>query len=225
VSTYGLTVALDAVAVDAGLVDGDGRLVSGLPGPAASEPVSAARGALLGAARLSAPGRAAHLEFGVSGSEVAGELANLVRGLVGRATVTAEDPPRVVLKSGKAIGELLLLVGADAAAGEWEEQRNRRRLRNEATRLANADAANLRRTAEAASGQVELVQKVVERHGWGRLDEPLRVVALARLANPSASLAELAELCDPPISKSAVHRRLARLAELADEADRRDDGV
>lgn len=225
VSTYGLTVALDAVAVDAGLVDGDGRLVSGLPGPAASEPVSAARGALLGAARLSAPGRAAHLEFGVSGSEVAGELADLVRGLVGRATVTAEDPPRVVLKSGKAIGELLALVGADAAAGEWEEQRNRRRLRNEATRLANADAANLRRTAEAASGQVELVQKVVERHGWGRLEEPLRVVALARLANPSASLAELAELCDPPISKSAVHRRLARLAELADEVDRRDDGV
>ena len=225
VSTYGLTVALDAVAVDAGLVDGDGRLVSGLPGPATREPVAAARGALLSAARLSAPGRAAHQEFGVSGSDVAVELADLVRGLVGRATATAEDPPRVVVKSGKAIGELLGLTGAHDAAEEWEEQRNRRRLRNEATRLANADAANLRRTAEAAAGQVELVQTVVDRHGWRRLDEPLRVVALVRLANPSASLAELAELCDPPISKSAVYRRLARLAELADDVDRPDDGA
>lgn len=221
VSTYGLTVALDAVAADVELVDGDGRLVMGLPGPVSREPVAGVRGALLAAARLSSPGRPPHLEFGVTGPEVAGELAALLLDLVGRGTATAEDPPRVVIKSGGAIGDLLELAGATEAAGEWEEQRRRRQLRNQATRLANADAANLRRSAEASSDQVAVVQDVVDRLGWSQLEEPLREVALVRLANPSASLAELAELCD--ISKSAVHRRLAKLAELHRVLDHPDE--
>lgn len=221
VSTYGLTVALDAVARDAELVDRDGRLVMGLPGPVLREPAAGIRGALLAAARLSSPGRAPHLEFGVTGDEVASELASLLVDLVGRGTATSEDPPRVVIKSGGAIGELLELAGAGEAAGEWEEHRRRRQLRNQATRLANADAANLRRSTESSSDQVALVQEVVDRVGWSQLDEPLRAVALVRLANPSASLAELAELCD--ISKSAVHRRLARIADLRRTLDHPDE--
>lgn len=217
VSTYGLTVALDAVAADVGLVDAAGRLVTGLPEPVERDPVAGARGAFLAAARLSSPGRSPHLEFGVTGREVAEALAALLTNLVGRGTVTSEDPPRVVVKSGHVIGELLALVGAVEAASEWEEQRGRRRLRNEATRLANADAANLRRSAEAAAEQVARVQDVVDRFGWSRLEEPLRDVALVRLANPSASLAELAELCS--LSKSAVHRRLVKIGELGEQLE------
>ena len=48
------------------------------------------------------------------------------------------------------------------------------------------------------------------------LPEELRAVGLARLVNPSASLAELASLTDPPLAKSTVHRRLARLRSLLD---------
>ncbi|WP_432214637.1 helix-turn-helix domain-containing protein [Salmonella enterica] len=48
------------------------------------------------------------------------------------------------------------------------------------------------------------------------MGEELRSLALARLVNPTASLAELGELCDPPVGKSAVHRRLRRLEQLAD---------
>jgi DNA-binding protein WhiA len=91
----------------------------------------------------------------------------------------------------------------------------RHEVRSAATRLANADAANVRRTIDAASAQVADVERVIERLGWDALDEDLRGVALARLANPMASLAELGELCDPPLSKSAIHRRLQRLRTLA----------
>jgi cell division protein WhiA len=92
-------------------------------------------------------------------------------------------------------------------------------VRSQATRLANADAANVRRTVEAASGQVAVVERVVAKLGWDELEEDLRGVALARLVSPDASLAELGQLTDPPLSKSAVHRRLRRLESLAEELD------
>jgi cell division protein WhiA len=120
-----------------------------------------------------------------------------------------------VVKSGATIGELLTTMGATGAFLAWDERRLRRQLRSDATRLANADAANLRRTIDAAAMQVRAVETVVAELGWEALDEPLRAVALARLANPEASLSELGELVDPPVAKSVVHRRLRRLEELA----------
>jgi cell division protein WhiA len=131
-------------------------------------------------------------------------------------SATGGTRPRVVVKSGATIGELLTTMGATGAFLAWDERRLRRQLRSDATRLANADAANLRRTIEAAATQVRTVETVVAQVGWERLEEPLRAVALARLANPEASLSELGELIDPPVAKSVVHRRLKRLEDLAD---------
>jgi cell division protein WhiA len=216
-STYGVRIpGAEAIARDLGILDGAGRPLAGPPprleGPAL---VAYLRGAVLAAGSLSAPGRPPHLEIAVRSRGYAEGLATLVREVVaGTATATGDARPRVVLKSGATIGELLLAVGAPDAWAAWEERRTRRRLRNDANRLANADAANLRRTIEAAATQVRVVERVVGERGWDVLDDELRAVALARLANPAASLTELGELVDPPIGKSAVHRRLRRLQQL-----------
>jgi cell division protein WhiA len=219
-STYGVRIASDArhVAQDLGVIDAGGRPVDGLPAALRGRHATAfVRGALLGAGSIAAPGRAAHLEIAVSTPGLAVALAEVITSLVdGSATATREPQrPRVVVKSGATIGELLALVGATAAFLRFDERRLRRELRNDANRLANADAANLQRTIEAAAAQVAAVEAAVAEVGWEALEDDLRVVALARLANPEASLTELGELVDPPIGKSAVHRRLRRLAELA----------
>ena len=148
--------------------------------------------------------------------EVATEFATLLERVVGApGTVSTTGRARVVLKSGERIAALLAAVGATRAYLEVEERRLRRQLRGEANRLANADRANLRRTIEASAAQVRSVESAIEWHGWEGLDEPLREVALVRLANPEASLAELGSLLDPPVGKSSIHRRLARLEALA----------
>jgi cell division protein WhiA len=218
-STYAVRVQEGAARVgrDLGLLDEEGRpagpLPTGLRGPRA---VAYLRGAFLAAGSLSAPGRAPHLEIGVRSAELAEALADLARDLVaGTVTATGDARPRVVVKSGATIGELLTTLGATGAFLAWDDRRLRRQLRSDATRLANADAANLRRTIEAAAVQVATVEAVVAEHGWENLAEPLRAVALARLANPEASLSELGELIDPPVAKSVVHRRLKRLEDLA----------
>jgi cell division protein WhiA len=221
-STYGVRIeAARRVALDLWVLDDAGRPVVDPP-PALDDDgrVAYLRGAVLAAGSLSAPGRPPHLEIAVRSRSYAEALATLVRSTVGgTVTATGDDRPRVVCKSGATIGDLLVVVGATEAWTTWEDRRTRRRLRNDANRLANADAANLRRTIEAASAQVRAVERVVGDLGWEALDDDLRAVALARLANPAASLAELGELVDPPIGKSAVHRRLRRLEQLDPETD------
>ena len=209
------------VAQDLGVLDADGRLQRGLGvAPEGAAAVAVLRGALLGGGSLSRPGRAAHLEIGVTEPEVAAGLAALLADVLGApGAVSTSGRPRVVVKSGERIAELLATLGATRAYLEVEERRLRRQLRGEANRLANADRANLRRTIEASATQVRNVERAIEVHGWEGLDEPLREVALVRLANPEAALAELGSLLDPPVGKSAIHRRLARLEELGREGD------
>jgi DNA-binding protein WhiA len=216
-STYGVRIATGArrVATELGVLDATGRLVDGLPDDLGGGAALAyLRGAVLAAGSVSSPGRDPHLEVLVGSERVAEELAALLRDTIGGTVGTAVRPrPRVVMKSGQRIGDLLAAIGASGAFLAWDDRRLRRQLRGDANRLANADAANLRRTIDAAAAQVEAVERVVASLGWDRLDDDLRAIALARLANPAATLAELGELLG--VGKSAVHRRLRRFAELA----------
>lgn len=216
---YAVVVApADEAATDLGLLVGD-RPATGLPavvhGDADVGPFL--RGTLAAAGSVSAPGRASHLEIGAPSSAVAEDLADALGDWLGvRAGAPRGRRPRVVVKSGEAIGQILMTAGATQAYLRREEQRLRRQVRSDAVRLANADAANLDRAVAAAAEQTRRVRRAVERTGWAALDDELREVALVRLANPDATLAELGELCDPQVGKSTVHRRLTRLMELGE---------
>src|SRR5690606_23816778 len=133
-TTYGLLVEddVDALAAATGLADPDGRPVPGLPG--APPPAVAVRGALLTVASLSDPGRPVHVELRVPSDAVGEDLDHALRALGARPH---HDPgrDRLVLKSGETVAALLEAVGAPQAAGELDERRRRRRLRNDATRL------------------------------------------------------------------------------------------
>ncbi|MEX0869759.1 MAG: DNA-binding protein WhiA [Nitriliruptoraceae bacterium] len=204
-----------------GLVDATGRLLDGsVDALADAAPTAWLRGAFLAGGSVSHPGRPPHLELVFTDAVVAQAAATRIRILTNvRAHVVADRArarrSRVVLKSGAVIGDLLVRFGAAQAFLAWDDRRLRHQLRADATRLANADTANLRRSIDASARQVRTVERAVATVGWDAFDEDLRDVALARLANPALSLAELGELLDPPVGKSTVRRRLDRIAALA----------
>jgi DNA-binding protein WhiA len=85
-------------------------------------------------------------------------------------------------------------------------------IRADANRLANADHANLVRTSRAAHAQLEAVRSL----DLDALPDDLREVADLRLRHPTASIADLARRCRPPLTKASAYRRLRRLQSLAD---------
>ena len=81
-------------------------------------------------------------------------------------------------------------------------------------RRVNCDAANLDKAVEAAQSQIEAIYSL-ERSGMlDKLPDKLKEAARLRLAHPEDTLTQLAEQCDPPITKSALNHRLRKLVEL-----------
>lgn len=126
---------------------------------------------------------------------------------------------RVVIRDGEAIGDLLVRLGATDTVHVWEERRKRREVRGNANRLANFDDANLRRSARAAVAAGARVERAFDILG-DDLPEHLREAGRLRLEHKQASLEELGQLADPPLTKDAVAGRIRRLLATADKRAR-----
>ena len=88
-------------------------------------------------------------------------------------------------------------------------------MRNTVTRQINCDSANADKTVAAAQEQLDAIRRYVRAYGLDALPEPLHDTALLRIANPAASLADLAQLSDPPVTKSCLSHRLKKIMSIA----------
>jgi hypothetical protein len=211
----------DALARAAGLLDGHGRPVRGLPPAVVSGPVcdaaAAWRGAFLVHGSLTEPGRSCSLEVTCPGPEAALALVGAARRLGVQAKAReVRGVDRVVVRDGEGIGVLLTKLGAHEGVLAWEDRRMRREVRATANRLANFDDANLRRSARAAVAAGARVEKALELLG-DEAPEHLLSAGRLRLDHAQASLEELGALADPPLTKDAVAGRIRRLLALADK--------
>ena len=123
----------------------------------------------------------------------------------------------VYLKGRDEVAGLLALAGAHESALMVEEQAVMKEVRSRANRLANCDAANLRRTSDAAVAPTGGHREA--RSDSGRLQRmplALREVAELRVRYPYMTLSELAEAEEMGLSRSAVNHRLRRLVRAAE---------
>ena len=90
-------------------------------------------------------------------------------------------------------------------------------IRNGANRAMNCDMANVNKTLDAALEQKNAIEKL-QQHGFlENLPDKLRQTALLRLQYPELSLTQLAERCDPPVTKSCLNHRRRKLMSMAQE--------
>lgn len=174
------------------------------------------RGAFLAAGSASGP-RNAHLELRTADAGSAFFLAELA-GAGGFSLAVQERAGHALAyaKGLESIADFLAYLGAQEAALQLGEEAVVAATRARANRLANADHANIVRTSRAADLQLRAIRRL-ERDG--RLEElapELREIARLRARHPTFSLRELARRCDPPATKAAAHRRLARIQRLAE---------
>jgi len=177
------------------------------------------RGCLIGSGSANTPQKEAHLEILTPHQDFCADLARLLGEMdLHPGQAERRDSYVVYVKGRDEVAGVLALAGAHAAALEVEEQAVVKEVRARANRAANCDSANLRRTSEAASRQLEAIS-VLERSGrLGSLPPALREMAELRLANPYMNLSELAEAADEGLTRSAVNHRLRRLVDAAERA-------
>ena len=75
------------------------------------------------------------------------------------------------------------------------------------------DTANADKVVAAAQEQIDAIRRIERDYGLDVLPEKLQSAALLRIANPEASLADLATLSYPPVTKSCLNYRLKKLME------------
>jgi DNA-binding protein WhiA len=221
-SRYVVRVAKDgeALARQTGLLDLRGRPVRGLPaqvvGGTVGDSEAAWRGAFLAHGSLTEPGRSSALEISCPGPEAALALVGAARRLgVAAKAREVRGTDRVVVRDGEAIGALLTRMGAQDTRLIWEERRMRREVRATANRLANFDDANLRRSARAAVAAAARVERALHILG-DDVPDHLAAAGSLRVQHRQASLEELGQLADPPMTKDAVAGRIRRLLSMAD---------
>jgi hypothetical protein len=211
----------EGLARQTGLVDQRGRPVRGLPPSVVSGSINDAeaawRGAFLAHGSLTEPGRSSSMEVTCPGPEAAMALVGAARrlGIPAKAR-EVRGADRVVIRDGDAISALLTRMGAHDAVLAWEERRMRREVRATANRLANFDDANLRRSARAAVAASARVERALEILA-NDAPEHLLVAGRLRLEFGQASLEELGQRADPPMTKDAVAGRIRRLLAMADK--------
>ena len=172
------------------------------------------RGAFLAGGSVTDPEKRYHLELDTGHAQASREVAAL-RTEMGFLphSVRRGGSSVIYFKQSEHIEDLLTTIGAPAAAMDIMTAKVDKEIRNGANRAMNCDMANVNKTIDAALEQKNAIQRLQENGRLERLPEKLRQTALLRLQYPEMSLSQLAEKCDPPVTKSCMNHRMRKLLE------------
>lgn len=173
------------------------------------------RGAFLAGGSVTDPEKSYHLELATSHYNVSREALALMQECgFNPKQATRKANYIAYFKRSEDIEDFLTGIGAPLAAMEIMNAKVEKTLRGSVNRRVNCDAANLDKAVEAAQAQIEAIRTLNQSGMLDSLPDKLKETARLRLAHPEDTLVQLAQRCDPPITKSALNHRLRKLVEL-----------
>ncbi len=175
-------------------------------------------GAFLASGTISSPKKDYHLEFTIPYHNLSKDFFTLLTELEVNPKITNRKGYSIIyLKESEAIEDCLYIMGASGSMFEMMNIEIVKDFRNKANRQANCEAANIERMVKAVAPQIKAIEKIKAQKGLEYLKKDLQDIAVLRLENPDSSLQELAELSNPPLSRSGINHRLKRIVEIAEE--------
>jgi len=164
------------------------------------------------------PNKEYHLEILFRTKKKAEELKNLLQNFNINAGTTKKGSGYITyMKDGEDIVNFLALIGANNGVLRFEETRVLKDARNNVNRIVNCETANLNKTLEAASNQIENIKYLKQHRKFNTLPENLKEIAEIRLKNPDLSYEEIGKLLKKPLSKSGVSHRLSKISKIAED--------
>lgn len=175
------------------------------------------RGAFLAGGSITDPNKSYHLELITGHRSVSREFFSVLLELGFDPREANRGAGYVTyFKQSDAMADFLTSIGAPISAMEIMNAKVEKDMRNSVNRKVNCDTANIDKTVAAAQAQLAAIRRVERDYGLDELPEGLQQAALLRIANPEASLADLALLSYPPVTKSCLSHRLKKLITISD---------
>lgn len=174
------------------------------------------RGVFLSSGTVIDPEKGYHLEMSFLSAQRADTVALLL-------TRMSLEPKRMIRKTenvlyykdNDSIAGFLALVGANSAAFTIMNKKIEKEFRSDANRIRNGELANIGKTVAASGEHMHAIKMLKESGLFDSLPDELKVTAQLRLDNPEATLLQLAQMHEPPITKSGVNHRLKKILESA----------
>jgi DNA-binding protein WhiA len=176
------------------------------------------RGAFLAGGSVTNPLQRYHLELATAHRSVSRELFSILLDMgFSPKDITRKGSYITYFKQSDIISDFLITIGAPISAMGIMSAKVEKDMRNAINRRVNCDNANADKIVEAAQNQLEIIRRIDREIGLSNLPDKLQDTALLRIANPEASLTDLAALASPPVSKSAMSHRVRKLLSYSEE--------
>lgn len=162
-----------------------------------------------------------HLEFSIDTEEEAEFNQELLNNFdLNSKVLSREKGYMVYVKEAEKIGDFLRIIQATNALLYFEDIRIYRDHKNMTNRLNNCEQANMDKTIETATKQVEDIQYLIDNLSINLLDEKTRETAEYRLKYPESSLVELSEIISletgKTLTKSGLNHRMRKIKMLVE---------
>lgn len=178
--------------------------------------ISFLRGAFMAGGSVTDPEKRYHLELATSHLRVSREVYSLLMELGFFPKDVARGGNSILyFKQSDYIEDVLTTLGAPVNAMRIMEAKVEKDLRNDVNRRVNCETANLGKAVDAAQEQLAAIRRLEASGAYVDLPDKLRKTAELRKANPEATLLELAQMQDPPLTKSAINHRMRKILELS----------
>ena len=178
------------------------------------------RGAFLAGGSVTDPEKRYHLELTTSHVQASREMTALLQEMgFAPHNVMRGGNSVTYFKQCEHIEDFLTTIGAPAVAVDMMTTKLEKELVNNANRAMNCDMANVNKTLDAAQEQCEAIEILQDAGRLDLLPKQIKETALLRLRYPELSLTQLAERCDPPVTKSCINHRMRKIMEIARDLD------
>lgn len=176
------------------------------------------RGVFLSCGMVTDPERGYHLEFVVPYKKLSSDLIKFFDELeLNPKYIVRKGNHIVYFKISESIEDILAVIGAQDASLYLMNVKIEKDVKNKVNRIINFEMSNISKTVEAANIQLESIAYIDKKIGISALPDNLQSIAKLRLENPEASLKDLGNMLDEPISRSGVNHRLDRIVKIAEK--------
>ena len=173
------------------------------------------RGVFIASGRITDPKIQYSLEFSLGGRC---ELFSSFLSSLGLTPRISDKPSErvVYFKNSTDIEDFCALAGLNRALFALMDAKAEGEIRKNAMRVANCETNNISRAVNAAKPQLSVISLLNEAGLLSALPDELEMTARLRLEYPDYSLAQLAAVAVPAISKPGLSHRLKKIVELGE---------